>query len=164
MRTSLSCNVSVRHFGVWRVAVWLLALLSVASLAAWVVSGLDLWSTGAMVAAAVAALAVLWLAASLARVSPATLRLQESRWTFAQDLPPGAEMTELTQVDVAIDLGSFMLLSFRPVLASGRCGSRRWLPAQRRGHEHDWHALRCAVYSTRPAPARPGVRATAPPE
>ena len=153
MRNSLSCNVSVRHFGVWRVAVWLLALLSVASLAAWVVSGLDFWSTGAMVAAAVAALAVLWLAASLARVSPATLRLQEGRWTFAQDLPPGAEMTEVTQVDVAIDLGSFLLLRSARCLF-GRCRSR----AGCRAAAWPRARLACAslrVYSTRPAPLAP---------
>ena len=163
MRTSLACHVSVRHFGVWRVAVWLLALSSLATLVAWVVSGQDLWSTGARAAAAVAATAVLGLAASLARVRPATLRLHEGSWTVTRHDPATAE-TPIARMDVELDLGSFMLLSFRPMLASGRPGGRRWLPVQRRGHEGDWHRLRCAVHSGRPAAPGPVARATAPPE
>ena len=163
MRTSLACNVSVRHFGVWRAAVWLLALLSLAALLAWVVSGRDLWSTAARAAAAVAAMAVLGLAASLTRVRPAALRLHEGRWTLTRGVPARAE-TPVARLDVELDLGSFMLLSFRPMLASGRPGSRGWLPVQRRGHEPDWHRLRCAVYSARPGPPGSVAHATAAPE
>ena len=47
---------------------------------------------------------------------------------------------------VAIDLGSFLLLSLVGADA-GACRSGRWLPVQRRGLELQWHALRCAVYS-----------------
>ena len=164
MRTSLACNVSLRHFGVWKSAVWLLALLSVAALAGWLVSGRDLWPTGAWVAAAAAAMTVPWLASSIAQAPAVNLRLHEGHWTVTQDRQAGAEAAQAGELDVAIDLGSFMLLSFRPVLASGRRGARRWLPAQRRGHEHDWHALRCAVFSARPAPAGAAARAAAPPE
>ena len=43
-----------------------------------------------------------------------------------------------------------MLLQFR---AHDRSHSPRmiWLPVQRRGLEPQWHGLRCAVYSPRPA-------------
>ena len=157
MRTRLACHVSLRHFGVWRTAVAMLTLLSVSALTAWVLSGPDLWSPGLMTGAAIAAAAVLLLAFSLTRVEPATLRLHEGGWTFARlgfdgiGSVPGS-------VEVALDLGSFMLLSFRPEFTSGRPRTRRWLPAQRWGHEQDWHALRCAVYSPREGPAGPGAR------
>jgi hypothetical protein len=157
MRTSLACHVSLRHFGVWRAAVGLLALLSISVLLAWAVSGRELWSAAAMAAAALAAMAVILLAASVARIEPATLQLHEGGWTFTHDRLNGAGSSH-GSVDVAIDLGSFMLLAFRPELPSGRRGARRWLPAQRRGHEHDWHALRCAVYSPRFVSAGPGAR------
>ena len=157
MRTRLACHVSLRHFGVWQAAVAMLALLSVSALTAWVLSGPDLWSAGIMTGAAIAAVAVLLLASSLARVEPATLRLHEGGWTFARHGLDEAGSVP-GSVEVAVDLGSFMLLSFRPDLASGRPGTRRWLPAQRRGHEQDWHALRCAVYSPRDASAGPGAR------
>ena len=157
MRTRLACHVSLRHFGVWRAAVATLALLSVSALTAWVLSGSDLWSAGSLTGAAIAAVAVLLLAASLARVEPATLRLHDGGWTVARHGFEDAG-AEPGSVEVAIDLGSFMLLSFRPALEAGRPGKRRWLPAQRRGHEQDWHALRCAVYSPRDASAGPGAR------
>ena len=114
-----------------------------------------------MTAAGLAAVAVLLLAVSLARVAPATLRLQEGRWTLAQH-PASGDGIEVDEVNVAIDLGSFMLLSMRAVVEPGRQGVRRWLPAQRQGHEQDWHALRCAAYSPRPAPPGPDAAATAP--
>ena len=157
MRTRLACRVSLRHFGVWRAAVATLALLSVSALTAWVLSGSDLWSAGSLTGAAIAAVAVLLLASSLARVEPATLRLHDGGWTVARHGFEDAG-AELGSVEVAIDLGSFMLLSFRPELAFARPGERRWLPAQRWGHEHHWHALRCAVYSPRAAPERADAR------
>ena len=164
MRTSLACNVDLRHFGVWRAAVGVLALLSVASLGAWAFTGRGQWPPAALAGAAVAAIVVLVLAASLARVEPGTLRLESGRWTFAPARSLGAEPQD-GQVEVALDLGSFLLLSFRPTSTAENSGACRWLPAQRRGHEHDWHALRCAAYSPRPAdPEASGVRAPEAPE
>jgi hypothetical protein len=40
-----------------------------------------------------------------------------------------------------------MLLRFTPDAPA----RMTWLPVQRRGLEAQWHALRCAVYSPRPA-------------
>ncbi len=163
MRTSLACNVALRHFGVWRAAVGVLAFLSVSSLLAWTIAGRGQWPPAAMAAAAVAGIVVLVLAASLARVQAGTLRLESGCWTFAPAHSSALE-PQRGQVEVALDLGSFMLLSFRPIPEAGNSGARRWLPAQRRGHEHDWHALRCAAYSPRPADAGSGVRASEAPE
>jgi hypothetical protein len=54
------------------------------------------------------------------------------------------------ELQVAIDLGAWMLLHFVPDVGHRAC-SVSWLPVQRRGLESQWHALRCAVYSPRPA-------------
>ena len=163
MRTTLACNVALRHFGVWRCAVGVLALLSVASLLAWAVEGRGQWPPAALAAAAAACVVVLVLAVSLAGVEPGTLQLESGRWTFAPAHGAAAE-PEAGHVEVALDLGSFMLLSFRPVSGPSSSGAHRWLPAQRRGHEQDWHVLRCAVYSPRPADAGSSVRAAEAPE
>jgi hypothetical protein len=163
MRTRLACHVSLHRFGVWRAAVSVLAMLSLASLAAWAVAGQGQWSAAALAMAGLAALGVVVLAASLMRVECGALSLENGHWTFA---PGGAGVGQAQsgRIGVALDLGSFMLLSFRPILPSGGTGARRWLPAQRRGQEHDWHALRCAVYSPRPADAGPRAGSPAPPE
>ena len=44
MRHSLACNVRLRHFGIWRAGIGAVAILSAASLLAWVVAGLELWA------------------------------------------------------------------------------------------------------------------------
>ncbi len=163
MRTPLSCSVALRHFGVWRAAVGVLALLSVASLLGWAIAGRAQWPPEAIAAAAVAGMAAIGLAVSLARVEPGTLRLESGRWSFAPSRAAAVE-PQGGQVEVALDLGSFMLLSFRPWAGAGSLGARRWLPAQRRGHERDWHALRCAAFSPRRADAAAGVHASRAPE
>ena len=79
-----------------------------------------------------------------------SLRWDGSFWHLG---PPGTEGDEPAagQVDVAVDLGAWMLLRFtRETSTPGR--SVTWLPTQRWGLEAQWHALRCAVYSPRPAP------------
>ena len=71
------------------------------------------------------------------RVEAGVLACSDGAWSFTTDsgaLRPGT-------LEVAIDLGSFLLLRLR----GGR--GAVWLPVQRRGLEREWHALRCAVYS-----------------
>jgi hypothetical protein len=160
MRTSLSCHVTLRHFGVWRSAVAAVAALALAVLVAWSVSAQPMWPDAALAGAAIAGLAVLAVATSLARVDPATLTLQDGLWTYAPERR--GRPAEAGHVDVALDLGTFMLLSISRPSAAGHAAGRRWLPAQRQGHEPDWHALRCAVHAPRAAanaagqiPARP---------
>jgi hypothetical protein len=43
-----------------------------------------------------------------------------------------------------IDLGPWLMVAFE---SSRPPAGRSWLPLQRRGLEHDWHALRCALYA-----------------
>jgi len=107
-----------------------------------------------------ALLAVPALAASLMRVPAVTLRWDGQQWWLARltrsSRAAAAAQIEAVagEVEVALDFGAWMLLRFRPASGVHREGSARWLPVQRRGLESHWHALRCAVYSPRPAPAR----------
>ncbi|MEP6739943.1 MAG: hypothetical protein ABJA61_06160 [Caldimonas sp.] len=147
MRDSLSCDVELRHFGVWRCAVAAVAIAALASLAAWAVSGSEPWPTAWNAGAVAAGIAVVLLALRLGRVERGRLRREDGRWTSMPDR--GVAAPEAGELAVALDLGSFVLLSFS---RSGKTGKRvrRWLPVQRGGPERDWHALRCAMYAPSP--------------
>ena len=127
----------MRRFGVWRAAVAALTSAGVASMVAWLIGREPPVSTGLMTPAAMAALLMLALAMSLWRVPAQSLRWDGRAWQL--DAVPG-------ELKVAIDLGPWMLLNFRPDAAA----RATWLPVQRLGLEAQWHALRCAVYSPRP--------------
>ena len=147
MRERLSCVVELRRFGVWRAAVVAVAATAISAMAAWgglaLATGASESATIATIAAAMAVLSAL-LAASLARVEPGTLACSDGVWTFTSRRR-GIERVESGALTVAIDLGSFVLLTL-----TGSDGSRLWLPVQRRGLEADWHVLRCAVYAPPP--------------
>ena len=150
MRAAPALQVSLQRFGVWRGAVWGLAALAFITLAAWVITHErphePLIEVGVWVSAALAAAAIAALAASTARMPPLDLRWDGRAWHLGPvrgDRVPG-------DLSVAIDLGAWMLLRFTAsVPARPRVV---WLPLQRWGIESQWHALRCAVYSPRPAP------------
>ena len=137
MRASPACQVSLRRFGAWRIAVIALAVAGAAAMAAWLVGRDSPASAGLSMLVAAAALPMFGCAVSLWRVPAQDLRWDGQAWQL--DAAPG-------ELSVAIDLGAWMLLRFRPE------GQRRnrWLPVQRLGLEAQWHALRCAVYSPRP--------------
>ena len=151
MRAGLRCDVDLHRFRLWRWAVGAVAFAAVVSLGAW------WWARPAdaaitvLIAAGLMMVAALLAALSVARIESGRLRLEGGVWTF---LPAGPHVADaiVGDLEVAIDLGSFMLLRF---VAAGtpRGGRARWLPAERAGLEHDWHALRCAVYSPRLAAA-----------
>ena len=65
------------------------------------------------------------------------------RWALHS--PAGA--AQEGELAVAIDLGPWLLLRFRPAAPPRRA---RWIALQRAAHAAQWHALRCAVYSPRP--------------
>ena len=142
MRESPPFEVRLRRFDVWRAAVAIVALFAVAAVAAWA------WSTAAAradesiawVCALAAALAAATIAAalSLARVPAGVLACRDGRWSFA----PQSGAVVAGTLTVALDWGAFFLVR----IDGGR--DRVWLPVQRRGLERDWHALRCALYSS----------------
>ena len=153
-RERLSCYVELRRFGVWRMAVATTALAALAASLAWAVTSHETVSPPLLVAVGAAAAVIVALSLSLWRVEAGTLRSESGHWSFTRFAAPA--VSEAGALVVAIDLGSFMLLSFR---AAGR--PRRWLPAQQRGLEADWHALRASAHAPRPpaeavadAPAR----------
>ena len=137
MRASPPCQVSLRHFGAWRVAVALLTCAGVAAIAIWLASRELAVSIGWVMLAAALALPMLACAVSLWRVPAQSLRWDGQVWQLD---------AMLGELKVAIDIGPWMLLMFTPEMP----GRTSWLPVQRRGLETQWHALRCAVYSPRP--------------
>jgi hypothetical protein len=148
MRESVFFEVRLRRFGVWRVAVGLVAALAIAVDAAWSVAMFDSQSaSGRALVVGVAVLlgvATIAVALSLARVDAGVLACRDGVWTFAAD--GGA--VRAGALAVAIDLGPFLLLRLGDHLRTSV-----WLPVQRRGLDREWHALRCAAYSPPPAVA-----------
>ena len=160
MRASPAFQCVLSRFGAWRAAVAVVAGAGVVVLLVWLATrseptpplGLAGW-VGAM-------LAVPALAVSLMRVPAVTLRWDGQQWWLAQlarssRAAAAAQIDAVAgEVDVALDFGAWMLLRFRPASGTRRERRTRWLPVQRRGLDAHWHALRCAVYSPRPVPAR----------
>ena len=139
----------VRHFGIWRAAVTLLVVLAAAVVVVWALQALERHAVWVVVACVVLAVSSAMLLTHAWRLRAMTLRWDSQRWQLAacevsiqQEAPSG-------RLTVSMDLGAWMLLHFKPddapVLQRGT-----WLPLQRRGHEADWHALRCTVYCARP--------------
>ncbi len=148
MRASPAFQITLEHFGAWRVAILAAMGLATAALAAWwltdhperprtVAAALTMICAGAL-----SACATLW------RCPLTRLRWDGQCWHVASC--DGGDEVPARRLDVAVDLGVWMLLRLDQDTSAG--GRRiRWLPAQRRGHVAHWHALRCAVYSARPA-------------
>ena len=151
MGETVSVEVSVACFGVWRAAVAIVAATALACLTAWSTTMLGSVSPGGVpwvgAVAALLAGATLVLAGSLMRVRAGALSCHDGQWRFA----PAGGPPRVGALVVALDLGSFLLLR----LEEQRHRST-WLPVQRRGLEREWHALRCAVYSP-PPPAAESV-------
>jgi len=133
---------------VWRLSVLLIAALGVAVIVAWLIARESPLVSPTAIIASLAAMALMALGASLAKTPAVDLRWDGRAW----HLGPVAGDPISGDLTVAIDLGLWMLLRFAPASPLARPRSA-WLPVQRRGLESQWHALRCAVYSPRPAPA-----------
>jgi hypothetical protein len=149
MRGSPSCAVVVRRFVLWRWAVCIVVAASVVSLLAWLLLTPAGQSLAARIAVTFGGAAVLGLGASLLRMPAAALQWDGSSWTL-RDLARPSAAPSAGQLDIALDLGAFLLLKFTSQRAAGR-RETRWIPVERRGLEREWHSFRCAVYSPRPA-------------
>ena len=136
MRASPACQVSLQRFGAWRAAIVILAGAGLATLVGWAATRESPFSIAVLAPAMVATLVSGWVSASLWRISAQSLRWDGQAWHL--DAVPG-------NVELAIDLGPWMLLRFSP--STG--GPVQWLPLQRLGLEAQWHSLRCGVYSPR---------------
>ena len=151
MRASPAIHVSLRHFSVWRVAVLALTLAGLMVTCAWLLGREAIPVTTLAVGMVCSTLALVALAFSLGRPPATDLRWDGQGWSLKSMLPINTEPIA-GDIAVAIDLGAWMLLCFRPLNAS-QWRRPIWLPVQREGIEPQWHALRCAVHAPRPRPA-----------
>ena len=154
MHGSPPCTITVARFRAWRAGVAVVALAGLAVLGAWLVAsplGELAWVRAGV---ALAAIAIVALALSLWRQPVVRLRWDGVSWTVAAAAGEGQEVPG--RMDLAIDLGSFLLLRFRPAGRSGPAAVR-WIPVDRTGLEQEWHAFRCAVHSPQPVPGRPAA-------
>lgn len=138
-------QITLRQFDLWRIVCGALMSVSLVVTAAWA------WTSAGTYPGWLLLCAALWLAASVALLLhvlglvPTSLRWDGQVWHHGPSTSVGHE-PHVGHLSVTLDLGDWMLLRFvaqdawRPV----------WLPAQRRGHELEWHGLRATVYCARP--------------
>jgi hypothetical protein len=159
MRASPAFHVNLQQFVLWRTAVFVLALTALACTVAWCASGTVPRSPTVWVLANSTALLLVWVAVQAARSPAVSLRWDTLNWRLGPIATVGEEPTA-GQVRVLMDLGSWMLLLYvqtEPVVRQHSLRPQRFLAVQRRGLEPTWHALRCAVYSSRPAKLGPAL-------
>lgn len=154
MRAAPAVSLSVRPSPHWRAALALLAIIALLSTAGWAWRRGDVASAGVAVAVGLLALHAL---RSARRRPPLGLRWDGQAWWLSEPGRDGGDPRS-GEVVLALDLGAWLLLAFHPHAGAPGPARRRWLPLQRAGLEADWHALRCALYSPRPAAPPTAVR------
>jgi hypothetical protein len=151
MRASPPIDIELSRSRAWLAFVITVVLGVTAVMVCWL--ALVLREPGPLPMAAIGlaalTLGLIGSALGLARRIGGCLRWTGQRWEL-EDGAAGASLLRTGHVAVVIDLGRWLLLRFSPSAEEG--GTARWLPVERRGHEGQWHALRCALYSSRPAP------------
>lgn len=158
MPSAPACTFVLSGFTAWRATVAALLALVALVQVAWLLQAREVLPLPWLAAAGGAAGAALVAAASLTRIAPCRLRWDGERWHLGD---PGDSGNELSgDLAIALDAGPWMLLHFRPP-PPARHG--RWLPVRQRTVDGDWHTLRCAVYSPRPAPGGSSAADAAPP-
>jgi hypothetical protein len=147
MRAAPAFQISLDRFGVWRAGIFCLTSLGILSMALWL-AGRErvLWIDGLTL---VAAIPLLFLARSLARVPAVDLRWDGQVWGLRAQGQP-VDLEKAGHLQVVIDLGPWMLLRF---IADEPRMRPTWLPVQALGIRPHWHALRCAVHAPRRRPA-----------
>jgi hypothetical protein len=138
-------QITLSQFGFWRMGCAVLVIVSSLATVAWASVSFRVhlgWLGLTSAAWAVASMALLLHAV---RLAPVSLRWDGQAW-YCGALATVGQEPQGGRLSVALDLGGWMLLRF---VAEG---ARRpvWLPAQRRGHELAWPALRATVYCARP--------------
>ena len=158
MRAAPDVHVCVTRFGLWRAAVSAVGLFAAVAIVAWVTQHIRAlpWpaAAGQFAVGGLAIASTLWLTVGLAGVSAFQLRWDGLSWYFDRADPTStggvAADPQAGDLSIAIDLDTWLLLRFTPSTPPGDARAR-WLPLQRRGLERQWHGLRCALYSPRPA-------------
>ncbi len=139
-------RVTIRSFTVWRGGVLSLAVSAIAVLCAWAVQSHGAEHQATMWLALSLPAGVVGLGVSLWRVVPVTLAFDGSGW-WVGSADRAGEAPTAGEVRLCIDLGAWMLLRFIP--SSREAGVRsRWVPVQFSPPGAEWHAFRCAIYSS----------------
>ncbi|RQP21644.1 hypothetical protein [Piscinibacter terrae] len=160
MRASAHFQATLRRFSLWRGAVALLLVVCVACLLAFARAEGESAPLPVRTAAMLVAVASVLGGFGLLRCPPRSVRWDSQSWHLGPEDSMGEEPWH-GRIDVCLDLGGFMLLRFVNDVTDD--GPRTaWLPVQRRGLESHWHALRCAVYSSRPTCGSDGCTTPAP--
>jgi hypothetical protein len=148
MRAAPAVAIDLYPSAAWRGVLALLAAAALAVSAVWALERAD--AVGGVTAALVAGLGAAVLVWAW-QPPPRRLRWDGQGWW----LVPAQGAEQPGSVLVALDLGGWLLLQFRPAPAPPVLRRGTWLALQRRGLDADWHALRCALYSPRPAAPSP---------
>jgi len=152
MRASPPIDIELSRSSAWLAFVLTVVLGVTAVMACWVALVLPRSAPTATAAIGLAALTLglIGSALGLTRRIGGRLRWTGQCWEL-EDGAAGRDRRRPGDVAVMIDLGNWLLLRFTSSAGEGR--TARWLPVERRGHEPgEWHALRCALHSSRPAP------------
>ena len=145
MRVSPTLQVTVCRYAAWHWSCAFCIGAALTSLAVW-------WAllakppSGVETALAAASVVVGLVALGRLRSPAVDLRWDSQRWWIDS---PDAHLREreVARVEAVIDFSFWMLLRVR--LAAARpWAAVVWIPVQRRGLESQWHALRCAVYTS----------------
>ncbi|HKX93828.1 MAG TPA: hypothetical protein VJM48_03920 [Methylibium sp.] len=144
MRAAPAVQLDVETGACWRVVLWAMACVAIASAVGWALAV----STAVAWAIAVSAAACAgWLGWVGARPRRARLGWDGAGWVL---LEQHWREPQRGEVVVALDFGDALLLRF--AAAPGTRPRARWIALQRSA-SMPWHALRCALYSPRPVPA-----------
>ena len=148
MRAIAACQFTLSRFEAWRWAVVTLMGVVMLALLSWLIDRPEALHRSVAAGLGLVALIALALGASLLRNPAFSLRWDGQAWYARPAASAGQEVCG--GLSVSVDLGPWMLLRFQAD-GVGRWAGVIWLPVQRTGLEAQWHALRCAVYSPRPA-------------
>jgi len=151
MRASPPIDIELSRSSAWLAFVLTVVLGVTAVMACWLTRVLRQPAPSPIAAILLAALTLglVGSALGLTRRVGGQLRWTGQCWELEDGIAGGGPR-RTGDVALMIDLGSWLLLRFTPSAQEGR--TARWLPVERRGHEGEWHALRCALHSSRPAP------------
>lgn len=159
MRASPAFQIGLHHSVMWRCAVVALAVMAWACTLAWCASGTLSRGPATWLLANSAALLLVCGAMQSTRREALSLHWDTMTWRLGSITTAGEEPTA-GQITVVMDFGFWMLLRFvqtDPALRHLGVRPQRCLAIQQFGLGPKWHALRCAVYSSRPAKLAPAL-------
>lgn len=145
MQSASALQVTIRCFGVWNAALGVLVAAVISAVAGWFLSWHDepaVRDGGVFFVLALVGLSGVF---GLVRRQPIVLRWDAQRW-HVTDPHRGRVDTQASDIRVVLDLGGWMLLKYRAETSPPSRRRSGWIPAQRRGIETQWHALRCALH------------------